>query len=74
MRTKSNKRRTEIIIALSDMSRGGWEHSTPSEYERLERELIELDRIPAERENIRRKGRERLELIASRRMQTLLGK
>ena len=40
--SKKQKRRIEIIKALSDLSRDGWRNAKPCDYEALERELGEM--------------------------------
>lgn len=41
------KRRRDIVAELSLMSRHGWQDSRPSDYQRLEKALAELDRKAA---------------------------
>lgn len=42
-KTSSRKARISAIVkALSDMSRNGWEHSQPADYQALEAELAAL--------------------------------
>ena len=42
MKTKTAKRRTEIIRELSRLSHNGWKNAMPCDYQPLERELDAL--------------------------------
>lgn len=44
MTRAQQKRRSEIIKTLSDLSRNGWANALPCDYEPLEKELRELER------------------------------
>jgi len=41
--TQLTNRRRVIVNILSDLSRDGWRHAKPSDYEPLERELREIE-------------------------------
>ena len=43
MNKKQQKRRSEIIKALSDLSRGGWSRSRREDYASLEQELAIIE-------------------------------
>jgi hypothetical protein len=45
MTRAQRKRRTEIIKALSDLSRDGWRNARRCDWEALESELRELERF-----------------------------
>jgi hypothetical protein len=42
--TKNQKRRSEIIRELCELSRLGWQNAKPCDYEPLEKELRELEK------------------------------
>jgi hypothetical protein len=42
-KTQKQKRRSEIIKQLSDLSRNGWAGALECDYKPLEKELAELD-------------------------------
>lgn len=42
-RTKDQKRRGEIIRALSDLAKGGWAGAKPYDYQPLEQELQQIN-------------------------------
>lgn len=41
--SKKQKRRIELIKALSDLSRNGWANAKPYDYQPLEAELAKLE-------------------------------
>jgi hypothetical protein len=41
---KNRKRKSDIIRALSDLSRNGWANARPEDYEPLEAELRKLSK------------------------------
>lgn len=45
MLSKNRKRRAAIIRRLCELSRGGWRHATRSDYQPLEHELRQLEKL-----------------------------
>ena len=51
MTKKLRDRRHAIINQLSDLSKDGWRHAKPCDYQPLERELREIEAALARRSN-----------------------